>query len=311
MSTLDGYRVTTLDAYLPADHRPANLALRPGSQVATVTIRGGRATGVRLADQTAIEAGFVVLSAGTYGSPTLLLRSGVGPADELRDLGIAVVADLPGVGRHLADHPGVELEVGWRGEPTASGPVLHSIATLRSSRQPPGDPPDLMFWMTDPSGTDPHFYLDPILLKPQSRGVVRLRSADPAVPPRIALPGLREPRDIYRLAEGYRLGIELANDPAMRRLAHEPAPSMPSAAELTGRVLAQAYALPHVVGTCRMGPSPADGDVVDAAGRVHGIGSLAVVDASIMPDAPAGFPHIVTIMIAEHMASGLAAASAG
>ena len=307
MSTRNGRRVTTLDAYLPPERRPANLTIRPDAHVASVTIRRGRAGGVRLADGTAIEADLVVLSCGTYGSPTLLLRSGVGPADELRELGIEVIQDLPGVGRNLADHPAVDLDTGWRGDGAGRGPVLHSVATLRSSSQPAGAPPDLMFWLIDPGGPDPGFYLDPILLKSASRGSVRLRSADAADLPRIVPPGLQERRDIDRLAEGYRMGIELANDPAIRRLAREPAPSMPAPSELTKRVLADAYSVPHVVGTCRMGPSPSDGDVVDAAGRVHGIEGLAVIDASIVPDAPAGFPHLVTIMLAEHLAGGIAA----
>ena len=70
-------------------------------------------------------------------------------------------------------------------------------------------------------------------------------------------------------------------------------------------VAANAYSLPHVVGTCRMGPSPEGGDVVDATGRVHGVDGLRVVDASVIPDAPSGFPHLVTIMVAEHLAQRL------
>lgn len=308
MSSRGGQRITALDAYLPPERRPPNLEIRTNAHVAGVVIRGRHADSVRLVDGTEIAADEVVLSAGTYGSPAILLRSGVGPGDDLRALGIGVAVDLPGVGANLADHPGVDLDSGWRGEAPSGGPALHSIATFRSSSQPAWAPPDLMVWLSDPAGADPGFYLDPVLLKPASRGSVRLRSADPADPPRINLPALTEPSDVDRLGEGYRLGIEVANDPSIRRLAREPAPPMPTAAELPGLVRAGAYSLPHVVGTCRMGPAPADGDVVDARGRVHGIENLAVVDASIVPDAAAGYPHIVTIMIAEHLAGTLARA---
>jgi choline dehydrogenase len=252
-----------------------------------------------------IAARWVVLCAGAYGSPPILLRSGVGPSAELRELGIDVVVDLPGVGRNLADHSAVDLDSGWRGD-GRSAPVLHSTATFRSSSQPLGAAPDLMFWLIDPAGPEAGFYLDPVLLKPESRGSVRLRSADPGDPPRITLPGLRERRDVDRLAEGYRLGVELANHRAIRALAAEAAPSIPASEdELRKRVREAAYSNPHVVGTCRMGPRPDDGDVADAVGRVHGVDRLSVIDASVIPDAPSGFPHVITIMLAEHLSEAL------
>ena len=106
--------------------------------------------------------------------------------------------------------------------------------------------------------------------------------------------------------EGYELGLAIAHHRAIRALTGEPAPATPSGpGELRDRVLANAYSLPHVVGTCRMGPSPDAGDVVDADGRVHGVDGLRVIDASVIPDAPSGFPHLVTIMVAEHLAQRL------
>ena len=165
-----------------------------------------------------------------------------------------------------------------------------------------------MFWIHEPSEDDGRLYLDPILLKPESRGSVNLRSADPLDPPRIILPGLRAGSDVERLTEGYELGLAIANHPSIRALADEPAPATPSGrAELHERVISNAYSLPHVVGTCRMGPSPDAGDVVDANGRVHGIHGLSVIDASVIPDAPSGFPHLITIMVAEHVARQLQA----
>ena len=305
MSTRDGRRVTTADAYLAVERRPANLVIRADAPVASVTVQAGVATGVRLQGGGEIGAGWVVLAGGTYGSPPLLMRSGIGPAAHLREVGIEVLQDLPGVGANLADHPGVDLDSGWRGEAKA-GPILHTIATLRSSQAAAEGAPDLMFWVSDPAGAEPGFYFDPVLLKPVSRGSVRLRSANPADAPRIVLPPPGEEADMRRMGEGYRLGLELANRPEVRALASKDAPSEPSSAEeLRARLLENWYSNPHVVGTCRMGPVPEDGDVVDATGGVHGVERLSVIDASIIPEPPSGFPHLITIMLAEHLSGML------
>ena len=305
MSSRDGVRFTTVDAYLPPGERRPNLEIRADSTVAAVTFDGTRATGVRLIGGTEIAAGWVVVAAGTYGSPAILMRSGIGPADHLATVGIDVAVDLSGVGANLADHPAVDLDTGWRG-PANGGSVLHSIATLRSSATPAGEAPDLMFWVSDPDGDEPGLWLDPILLKPRSRGSVTLRTADPSAPPRITLPGVRDPADVVRLVEAYARGLDLANRPEIRRLATDPAPSTPTTPEdWRRRVIENAYSIPHVVGTCAMGPSPADGAVVDTLGRVHGVERLSIADASIIPDPPAGFPHLVTIMLAEHLSERL------
>lgn len=303
MSTRDGRRVTTLQAYLAPGDRPASLTVRADAQVDRVLIDAGRANGVRLVDGTMVPAGSVILSAGTYASPPILMRSGIGPAVHLREMGIGVVADLPGVGENLADHPAVDLDAGFSGDAPAES-LLHTVVTYRSTSQAADAAPDLLFWVSEPSEQDGRLYLDPILLKPASRGSVRLRSAEPLERPRISLPGLAAERDIERLMEGYERGLSIANHPAVRRLAGDPPPSSPrTRGELRDRVLEMAYSIPHVVGTCRMGPAPDDGDVVDAAGRVYGVDGLKVIDASIIPDAPSGFPHIITIMVAEHLAA--------
>lgn len=307
MSTLNGQRITSADAYLAGDRSLPGLEVRAEAPVAKVIIHRGRVTGLLLADGSSIEAGLVVLSAGVYGSPTILMRSGIGPAGELGNLGVEVHADLPGVGSNLADHPGVDLDSGWRGT-GVTGPSLHSIATFRSTLAPAEGPPDLMFWLTDPSGAEPAFYLDPVLLKPASRGTVRLRSSAPLDPPRITLPGLREDHDVDRLAEGYQLALEVANRPEIQAMATVSPPATPKTrAELRQRILDNAYSLPHVIGTCAMGASPDEGSVVDGHGRVHGVDGLAVIDASIIPEATAGFPHLVTLMLAMRLSDELAA----
>jgi choline dehydrogenase len=313
MSSRAGARVTAVDAYLPSAATAPALTVRPDSPVSRVLLDAGRATGVGLIDGTDIDAGVVILAAGVYGSPAVLMRSGIGPEGHLREIGIPVRVNLPGVGANLADHPGVDLDSGWRGAGVGEDePILHSIATFRSSGRASGTGPDLMFWVTDPFGAEPGFSLDPVLLKPIARGSVRLRSADPLDPLRIRLPVVGEAAggetDLDRLVEGYRLGLELANRPEVRRLSPEPAPPGPSDLDAMRRIVREnAYSIPHVVGTCAMGSRAVDGAVVDAQACVHGVEGLMVVDASIIPEPPSGFPHVITLMIAEHVAHRLVA----
>jgi choline dehydrogenase len=156
-------------------------------------------------------------------------------------------------------------------------------------------------------GDPAYFSIDIVLLKPRSRGTVRLRSANPADPPRIDLPGLREAEDVGRLAEGYEGAWEVANRPEIRAVCGALPPGIRDAEELRALIPANSYSIPHVVGTCSMGPSPDDGAVVDTSGSVHGTERLSVVDASIMPDVPSGFTHVSTIMIAERLAEQIGA----
>lgn len=302
MSTRDGIRVTTASAYLPLGETPANLTIRPDGQVAEVVFDGIRARGVRLLDGSIIQAAWVVLCAGTYSSPPILMRSGIGPAGHLSSLGIPVRVDLPGVGANLADHPALTVDAGYRG-PVREAPILHCIATFHSDGRSREETPDLMLWLSDPSLSAegaPLFEVEVVLLRPRSRGIVRLRSADPVSPPRIMLPDLSDPTDAKRVAEAYRRALEVVNRPELRELCSDP-PSPELAGEVRDTARANAYSLPHVVGTCSMGRRPEDGAVVDQLGRVYGTERLSVVDASIMPDVPSGFTHIPTIMVAERL----------
>jgi choline dehydrogenase len=308
MSSAAGLRVTSAQAYLDARTPRPGLTVRPNAQVAEIVLDGNKARGVRFLDGTIVNADRVVLCAGTYGSPPILLRSGIGPVEHLRALRIAVRADLSGVGRNLADHPEVDIDCGYRGEVRTS-PLLHTIATFRSAPGGEIGPPDLMLWIPEPSqspGETPLLEIDAVLLKPLGRGSVRLRSTDPVDPPLIELPRLEEPSDLDRLAEAYERALEVANRPELRRLCKDkPSPAL-RGTEMLDWIRRTVYSIPHVVGTCAMGPSPDAGAVVDALGRVHGIEDLFVVDASIVPDAPSGFPHLVTIMLAERLSDEIA-----
>ena len=309
MNSSDGVRVTTL-AYLPLGDTPPNLTIRSKAQVSDVVFDGTRATGVRLLNGRVVHAGCVVLCAGTYGSPPILLRSGIGPADHLGSIGLPVRVHLPGVGANLADHPQLEIDCGYR-EAGRVNPVLHSVATFHSSGGSSQAPPDLLLWISDPVASvdgPTEFAIEILLMKPRSRGTVRLRSADPAEPPRIDLPHLQEPSDVHRLVEGYRRAWEVASWPEIRSLCADPLPpEIRDDDELRRFVRTNRYSIPHVVGTCSMGASPDEGAVVDMSGRVYGTEQLFVVDASIMPTVPSGFTHIPTIMIAEKLSEQISA----
>jgi choline dehydrogenase-like flavoprotein len=290
MNVRDGRRVTTADGYLAPEATPSNLTVRAGSLVDKVVFEGTTAVGVKLAEGAVLEAGWVVLCAGVYGSPTILLRSGIGRDGDL--------VDLPGVGENLGDHPSVYVDCGYGG-PARAEPLLQVIATWHSEGRSTVETPDMMLWLGDPEGDLPAFEIGVVLLRPYSRGRVRLRSSNPVDSPVIELPNLADPADVTRLAEGYGRAIEVANHQALRGHCSGPAPSKPE--ELETYIRSELFSVPHTVGTCAMG------SVVDASGNVFGVDRLTVADASIMPDVPSGFTHFPTIMIAERLAERVAA----
>jgi choline dehydrogenase len=307
MSSRDGRRVTTADVFLPVGETPPNLIVRADTQVADIVFDHARAVGLRQLDGRVIETGWVVLCAGAYGSPAILMRSGIGPAEHLRSLGIPLLLDLPGVGANLADHAGVDIDCGYQGAARAA-PILHLTATFHSTLTPSDEAPDMMLWLSDPRGDPPAFEIDVVLLRPRARGTVRLRSRDPADPPLVELPDRCDPVDIDRLAEGYLRGLDIATDTRVRSLCSAPpSPNTRQSAELRDLIRADAYHFPHVVGSCSMGPSPDAGGVVDGSGRVHGVECLSVVDASIVPNGPSAFTHLPTVMLAERLAEQLPA----
>jgi choline dehydrogenase-like flavoprotein len=155
-----------------------------------------------------------------------------------------------------------------------------------------------MLWFADPSEEDTEYGAEVVLLRPRSRGSVRLRSSDPHDPPLIELPNLDDPSDVERLAEGYRHALEVAAQPALRPYCSGPEPVEPK--DLEAFIRTELFSVPHTVGTCAMG------SVVDASGSVLGVEKLSVVDASIMPDVPSGFTHLPTIMIAEKLSEQIA-----
>jgi choline dehydrogenase len=325
-------RVGAAFAYLdPARGRP-NLTVVADALADRVLVERGAARGVvvrRDGRESLVAAPLVVLAAGAYGSPPVLLRTGIGPADELRSLGIDVGADVPAVGRGLHDHPCVS--VGFAMDPAfaaelaeddACGALTHVQSKLKAaSSHCPAGTFDLHLlpnvgWQRDAGGvrTGGHeVSLIPVLLKPRARGTVRLRSADPEVLPEIDRNLFADPdgHDLAVLVEGVALARALAaSGPVAPALAGESAPGAGTEGPaLEAWIRESAFALYHPTGTCRLG-RPGDPDAVaDADGRVRGIDGLHVADASALPTVPRANTHLSVLAFADAMADRLAAVS--
>ncbi|MFE1411140.1 GMC family oxidoreductase [Streptomyces sp. NPDC058746] len=309
-----GERLGAASTYLAAARARSNLTVRGGAPVDRVVLDRGGAAGVRLADGEIVHADRVIVSAGTYCSPAVLLRSGIGPADELRSLGIEPALDLPGVGRNLADHPAVSVDAAYAGDERPRR-RFQLVATLHSAQADEHrEPPDLQLIVGGPfdtagAATGGTFFVGGALLKPRSRGRVWLRSPDPLEAPRVDLAYFSHPADLPRLVEGIRRAWRVAREGPLGTLSAGvvSAPDEDSDVAIGRFVRAKVWTYHHPVGTCAMGPGPAAGAVVDPAGRVHGLEDLWVVDASIMPDVPSANTHVPTLMLAEHIAALLRA----
>jgi choline dehydrogenase-like flavoprotein len=306
VNTRAGERISTALAYLtPTEGRP-NLTVRCDAQAAELILKGARAVGVRLLSGEEVRAEEVVLSAGTYASPALLMRSGIGPSAALHELDIPVAVDLPGVGQNLIDHPAVSVDLLYDG-PVEPVPVFQVCATFRSSGHDSAGAPDLQCLVSGPYQGDPSkFFLGTALLKPRSRGSVTLRSIDPTAPPRIDLSYYREADDLDRMVEGLRRVREIGRIGAINDLSggvdFAPGPEV----DLRSWARGETWTYHHPVGTCAMGVDPSVGAVVDRTCRVHGVAGLRVVDASVMPDIPSANTHLPTIMVAERAAAFIA-----
>jgi choline dehydrogenase len=208
VNVVDRLRMSAALTHLGPARPRANLTVRADTQVDRVELAGHRVTGIRLVGGARIDADLVVLASGAYGSPAVLLRSGIGPARSARTLGIDPVVDLPGVGRKLTDHPLVSFAVSVPTEP-AQRPHAQNMVTWRSDGQDGPADLHLFAWgphlQTRPGGVQ----LAPVLvglLDPESRGELRIDSADPTAPPRIDPGWLTDPagHDLHRLVTGVR-----------------------------------------------------------------------------------------------------------
>ena len=308
VNTVGGVRMSAAVTYLNPARERSNLRILPDALVDRVLIERGRAAGVRLADGRTVRAARVVLSAGTYGSPAILLRSGVGPAHDLAVLGLPCRSPLPGVGANLQEHPGISVIWPLAAE-FPDGPRFQVVATRTDG--PAGDEAP---WLQHvPAATSELFWVSATVMQPRSRGRVRLTSLDPTAAPRIRLNLLEDPADLAAMMEGVRSARRVANQRPLSGLAGGPEQWLGAGvdddhgAEFADVLRRSVWTYHHACGTCAMGPDPEQGAVVDARGEVHGVSGLWVADASIMPVIPSGNTHVPTLMLAEHLAPTIAA----
>jgi choline dehydrogenase len=325
----EGMRASAAVAYLhPAMERP-NLTVMTHMHVERILFEGARAVGVqasRLGEPQELRAEReVILAAGAYNSPQLLMLSGVGPAEHLAMREIETLVDQPAVGENLSDHPATQLV--WTTpepeslllamEPAAleeyeasrTGPFASNLAEAGGfARVGSGAPaPDIQFHvapvhiveegMRDPEGHG--VWVSPCLLTERSRGSVRLASSDPSAKPIVHNAFYSEREDLERMIAGLRLAQEICGQPAMRPYCAEPfnVPADDSREALAAHVARTTFAIYHPVGTCRMGADAAS--VVDEQLLVRGLEGLRVVDASVMPTVPRGNTNAPTIALAE------------
>lgn len=316
-NNVDGIRWSTSLGYLaPARSRP-NLTVQGNTFVHKVLFTNGQAIGV-LAEQAGtlitIYADEIIISGGTMASPHLLLHSGVGPAEELRALGIPVIHDLPGVGKNLRDHPQTPIRVrtkpgivnDWRTPRlnttlryTASNSQWHNDMILipASNDAAEGDTSD-----NSPIG----FQVTPALYLAIGAGSVQLTSTDPHVQPAISYNYFAEEFDLIRHREAVRLVADLLEHPAYRAISEGAInlsrEDLASDAALDTWILRNATTSHHSSSSCKMGPASDPLAVVDQYGKVHGLTGLRVVDASIMPDCIRANTNVTSMVIGERVA---------
>ncbi len=342
-TTHRGARWSSARAYLDPARGRENLTIKTGVQVRRVLIEDGRARTVECQslDGTTwtVSAGSeVVLSAGAVGSPQILMLSGIGPAEHLREMGIDPMLDRPGVGANLNEHPDFVLKyrcarpvslwpytrgprkalAGLRWLLTRSGVCatnhFEAVACLRSRAGV--DYPDLQLTIMPVAiqadswdAMEMHaFQIHIGLMRPQSRGRITLRDKDPSSPPRILVNYLDDFRDGQALRDGTHLVRELVGQPAFDGLRGEelfPGPEAQSDEDLDVKLGQAVDTQWHLSGTAKMGPASDPLAVVDPQGRLHGVEGLRVVDASVMPQVVNGNTNCPTLMIAEKMSDAI------
>jgi choline dehydrogenase len=303
-----GVRQNTGIAYLTDDvRRRPNLTIHDRAEVVRVLFSGRTVIGVQTADGTAYEAGQVILSAGSLGSAAILLRSGIGPAQDLCDLGIEVVTDLP-VGRRLHDQPVYHGVYALKAEAGDRFPAAGAFIRTASS-QAQGEELDLLVsaaHLNAPhvSPTGGAIVLAAAVVRPESRGRLRIRSADPKDPPVIDLNLLATPRDRNRMLEGIKLSRAIGLGKAFGAVADSelnPGKQVQDDTDLQRAIHEQVASFQHATSTAPMGGDNDTWAVVDGAGAVRGIGNLRVIDASILPAVPSVPTNLTVIMAAEHI----------
>ena len=322
-NSLGGVRWSAAMGYLDPVRGRSNLTILPDSLVHRLLIDRGRATGLTLRGPGAgdrevqtVYADEIVLAAGAIGTPHLLLRSGVGPSDHLRRVGVPVVCDLRGVGANLRDHPQVAVTARTPDSYLHADTAPHLQNTLRYTAAGSSLRNDMVILPTGRAIAEGYsrrsrsapigFHLVPALYLAAAAGSVRLRSPRAGDPPELDYNLLGESVDRERMREGVRIAIELLRHPSFRPLVAEvvnPTPAeLASDAAMDDWLLRTTATSHHVSSTCRMGAAADPDSVVDQEGRVYGVDRLRVADASIMPDCVRANTNCTSMAIGERIA---------
>jgi 5-(hydroxymethyl)furfural/furfural oxidase len=314
-----GRRVSTNDAYLEPARECPNLTIVGDALVDRVECVGSRVTGVRVhtdSGGTVVHGRTVVLCAGAIHSPAILMRSGIGPAEALRVVGITPLVDAPGVGQHLGEHASITLDLQLRPEAWASAVDVRLIQCLvrYSSGLAGAGHNDMQLYTINPAGIEEaargRGALRVSVVQTFSKGQVRLTTPDPTIDPAVEFRLLSDGRDLVRLRDGARRLFALAQHPAMAAMAAQVRVGKTGLgiadfrddAQIDAWLRAECLDYVHAGGTCRMGAGDDPHVVVDPEGRVRGVEGLRVVDASIMPEVPRANTHLTVVMLAEHLA---------
>ncbi|MGE8943165.1 GMC family oxidoreductase [Leptospira interrogans] len=335
----NGRRVSAARAYLKPARKRANLSVIPNAQATKIIFEGKRATGILFAHSKSRERKIayarreVIISSGSINTPKLLQISGVGPRAVLKSLGISPVHEMPGVGRNLSDHFGMRTVVEVKNTPTANelsrwprlGGEIFKWLVGRPSILGMSSSIANVFWRSDEHQEEPdlQFVFTPLSFKaglfgmpddfpgvslgmwphrPQSRGYVAARSANPFEDPIIQPNYLQAEYDQRMMVAAIRLSRRLLSTPQFSKFVVResvPGPSRTTDDELLDVARQTGSTIYHFVGTSRMGPKTDVNAVVDDRLRIHGLENIRIVDASIMPDVPSGNTYAPTLMIAE------------
>ncbi|MFV0646064.1 MAG: GMC family oxidoreductase, partial [Sphingomonadaceae bacterium] len=336
-----GRRSSTARTYLKPARRRKNLTIKMRARATRILIENGRATGIEYVKggQTHIARARkeVVLSAGIYNTARLLLLSGIGPADELREVGVQPVHDLPGVGKNIADHASYMLGFNTKDKITPLKELRFDRAGIHFARwlltgtglfttqplmgqgllktEPHLDRPDLQLFF-NPLRRDAQIWFPLIrpeqkhrieaglvLLHPYSRGAITLRSADPMEHPKVNLNLFSDHRDAETMIRGIRLVREIYRSKPLSDLIESecaPGEGVESDEGILAALRQGLYTVRHPVGSCRMGTD--EMAVVDPELKVRGVSGLRIADASVMPAIPGGNTNAPAIMIGEKAA---------
>lgn len=344
LNNKDGVRISTATGYLTLARSRPNLKIQPMTHVTRILFEGKKAVGIEVEQSRAMVQVYgknIILSAGAMGSPQLLMLSGVGPADQLKELGIEVLHNLPGVGMGLQDHPMVPLMFQGKGFSPSVLPANNQMG-LRTTSSNSDHRNDVMInllimpnWKELPAMLrmarqrkipmntrimigaryvgllqQSFFGFMVGVEKSLSRGQLRLISKDPKAAPMLNYRYFSDERDLVRMRFAVKLADKIWRQPALLNFIGGPVvvpkpDILKSDAALDAWIRSRVETQQHSCGTCKMGPQKDQYSVVDSYCRVHGIENLRVIDSSVMPSIVSANINATTIMIAERVADWL------